>query len=64
MKATERVLVKLGSIARHTEEFLETWEASGDVTFDREAIRGLLADPEVVALMEDMDRRALLPVKR
>jgi hypothetical protein len=54
------VLVKLGSIARHSEEML----SPGGHDFDRQAIIGLLADPEVQEWMDAADRLALLPVPR
>lgn len=54
------LLIKLGSIAVHVEELL----APGGHSFDRQAIEGLLADPEVVTFRAEMDAQALLPVKR
>lgn len=54
------VLVKLGSIAVHVEELLSPTGHG----FDKLALDQLLKDPEVVAWLKDMDRLALLPVKR
>lgn len=53
-------LIKLGSIARHAEELIDP----GGHPLDAEAIRGLLADPEIIAVLDALDRLALLPVKR
>ena len=60
--------VKLASIAVHAEELLEElqggrtdWNA---VQFDAGAIRGLLQDGEVEALLLDLGQAALLPAKR
>lgn len=55
-----KLLVKLGSIAVHTEEYL----SPGGHPFDREALKALLADPEVIAWRKEMDAAGLLPVKR
>ena len=54
------VLCKLGSIARHVDEFL----SPGGHDFDRVEIGVLLRDPEVRAWMAEMDAAAMLPVKR
>lgn len=54
------LLVKLGSIAVHAEEFLEP----GGHEFDRTAMEQLLKDPEVLAWRKQMDALALLPKKR
>lgn len=54
------LLLKLGSIARHAEEYFGP--TSSEV--DRGAIESLLADPEVVEWMKAADASALLPVKR
>ena len=51
--------IKLMSLAVHAEEFIETGEV-----FDRVAIEGLLADPEVKTVRAEMDEMALLPLKR
>lgn len=54
------LLVKLGSIMIHAEEALSP---KGHY-FDAEAVRSLLADPEVVEWRQAMDAAALLPKKR
>lgn len=51
---------KLGSLVVHIEEFLSP---QGD-PFDADAIRGLLADPEVQTFVEALRALALVPVKR
>jgi hypothetical protein len=57
---TATLLVKLGSLMVHAEELLEP----GAHELDAEAIRGLLADPEVRAWRQLMESAALLPLKR
>jgi hypothetical protein len=60
LKPSASVLVKLGSIAVHAEEFL-----SDDAhAFDRVAIHTLLLDLELRAWLREMGKMALLPVKR
>jgi len=54
------LLVKLGSFVVHVQE---ADSASGH-EFDWAAIRGLLADPELLDWLEAMDAMALLPEKR
>lgn len=54
------VLCKLGSIAVHAEEMM----SDDGHAFDRHAIQSLLDDREVKAWLAEMDRLALLPVKR
>lgn len=54
------LLVKLGSIAVHADEMLS---ADGH-DFDRIALQGLIADPEVVAWIKVMDAAAMVPKKR
>lgn len=53
------LIIKLMSLAVHAEEFIETGES-----LDAAAIQGLLNDPEIVRTRENLDRVALLPVKR
>lgn len=53
-------LVKLGSIARHVEEYI----SSGGHQLDIIACDSLLKDPEIHQWMQDMDKLALLPLKR
>ena len=60
LKPDATVLIKLGSIAVHADEFL----SSDGSHFDAEAIRGLVADPEVADWLKQMDAMAFLPKKR
>jgi len=54
------LLIKLGSIAVHAEEFM----SSDGHEFDAVILRGLLDDPEVQAWRIEMDAMAFLPKKR
>jgi hypothetical protein len=54
------LLVKLGSIAVHVDEML----SSLGHNVDREAIKQLLADPEVATWIEQMTDEGMLPVQR
>lgn len=60
LKPSIRLLVKLGSIAVHVDEYLSPQGHE----FDKEALRQLLADQEVSAWIAEMGRQAFLPVKR
>lgn len=60
LRPSAALLVKLGSIAVHAEEFLS---AEGH-EFDAATITGLLDDPEVREWRASMDAMSLLPVKR
>lgn len=60
LKPDAALLVKLGSIAVHADELTGV----DGHTFDREAIRSLVTDPDVVTWVKAMDAMALLPVKR
>ena len=60
MKKPTPLLVKLGAIAVHAEEF---FSPTGH-QFDRNAIEGLLADHEVQQFLHDPDMRVFLPLKR
>jgi hypothetical protein len=60
LQPSTALLVKLGSIARHAEELL----SPGAHPFDADAIRSLLADPEVREWFEAADALALIPVAR
>ena len=60
LKPNLSLIVKLGSIMVHTEEML----SSKGHAFDAEALKALLADKEVVEWKKQMDKLALLPVKR
>jgi hypothetical protein len=55
------LLSKLGSILVHAEEGVLD---EGGHHFDLIVLRDLIADPEVVAWRQSMDRLAMLPVKR
>lgn len=59
-KPSITLLVKLGSIAVHADEML----SSNGHAFDRIALQGLLADPEIREWIEEMDRLAMVPKKR
>lgn len=58
--ASAPLLCKLGSILVHVEEGTS---ADGHA-FDVIALRSLMADPEVRAWLREMDKLALVPVKR
>lgn len=54
------LLCKLGSIVVHADEFTSPQKHN----VDRVAIRALLTDPEVKQWLMEMDKLALLPVRR
>jgi len=54
------LLVKLGSIAVHLDEYMSP---RGHI-FDRVAAESLLRDPEVKRWLKAMDKLGMLPVKR
>ena len=58
---TVSLLIKLGSIAVHTDELLGP---GGEPAFDKPAIQTLLEDPEVKEWIDIMTKQAYLPVKR
>lgn len=60
LKPQVTLLVKLGSIAVHADEFL----SPGGHEFDHVALHLLLRDPEVVEWLAEMDRMAMVPKKR
>jgi hypothetical protein len=60
LKPSMTLLIKLGSIAVHTDEILSVKGHE----FDRSALVSLLVDPEVVAWVNDATTVGLLPVKR
>lgn len=60
LKPAASLLVKLGSIAVHAQEYL----SPGGHPFDKDAMDPLFADPEVVAWIKQMDAMAFLPKKR
>lgn len=55
----DTLTIKLMSLAVHAEEYIETGEA-----LDAQAIIGLLDDPEVTQKRAELEKMALLPVKR
>ena len=60
LKPTPTLLIKLGSIIVHFDEF---FSAKGH-PIDKHTIDLLLTDAEVKAWLQDMDKLAFLPVKR
>lgn len=60
LKPSVSLLVKLGSIAVHAEELA----SPKGHPFDRDALKTLYDDPEVIAWRSAMDKMAMLPVKR
>jgi hypothetical protein len=54
------LLAKLGSIAQHIDEV----SGENGHEFDWVAIRSLLADGEVTAWLDQMDKQGLIPRKR
>lgn len=54
------LLVKLGSIAVHVDEFT----SAGGHEYDLTALKGLIADREVRAWLASMDANSFLPVRR
>ncbi len=61
LKPSAGVLVKLGSLAVHIDEYLSP---GGRPDFDGPAIRTLLTDPELGEWLSEMDKLAFLPKKR
>lgn len=55
------LLMKLGSIAVHADEFLFSGQGN---PVDKDALRTLLDDAEVKDALADLDRQALIPVRR
>lgn len=60
LKPSPSLLIKLGSIIVHQEEFLSTKGHS----FDKAALDTVRNDPEVIEWLEQMTNLAFLPVKR
>ena len=60
LQPTARVLTKLGSIAVHAQEFF----SPRGHAFDKLALEALLVDPEIEEWLAEMQRLALLPVRR
>ena len=54
------LLVKLGSIVVHVDEFL----SPHGHPYDKEVITGLLLDQDVLEWLQEMNKMAMLPVKR
>lgn len=54
------LLVKLGSIAVHADEFT----SPGGHEYDLQAMKQLLSDPEVTAWIASGTKAAMLPLKR
>lgn len=57
------LLARIGSVVVHVDEMLSETDPRA-AEFDREAIRGLLADDEVLAWLAEMLAMCLLPEKR
>lgn len=60
LKPAAGVLIKLGSLAVHTSEYLSPFGHR----FDRAAIQTLLDDKELIEWLAEMDKLAYLPKKR
>lgn len=60
LRTLRTLVLKLACIAVHAEEFL----SSDGREADRQAIMGLLRDPEVRAFLDDPANMVLLPLKR
>ena len=54
------LLVKLGSIVVHADEYV----GGNGHQFDLDAIKALVADREVLAWLASMDTKAFLPIRR
>lgn len=59
MKPNQGLLMKLGSIIVHLEEYIET-----DIHTDLKAAQALLEEAEVETWLKEMHAKGLLPVKR
>lgn len=59
-KQSASLMCKLGSIVVHVDE----GTSSDGHHFDMIALKGLIADPEVIAWIKAMQALALVPVKR
>lgn len=62
LKPPISLLVKLGSLIVHADEYLDA--AGHGHPFDKGAFDALLEDPEVAAWLEAMGKNALIPLKR
>jgi len=66
MNPSAQLLVKLGSLIVHQEEMADSL-ANKDLhaaDFDASAVKACREDPEVVEWLAEMNKMALLPVKR
>ena len=63
LKPSVTVLVKLGSLAVHIDEFLDPAAIRGH-EHDKAAMQTIMTDPEVLAWLGEMRKLAFLPVKR
>lgn len=59
----DSTLIKLASIAVHAEELIGETDPQA-AEFDKQTILGLLSDSHVSKLLDELGRKALLPVKR
>jgi len=66
LKPTTLQLIKLGSIAVHAEELIAMSDKGDAVAaqFDVAALRSLLQDPDIRAILDDEASAAFLPQKR
>lgn len=60
LKPSAQLLIKLGSIIVHQEELL----SANAHYMDKSALDSLMADEEVKEWMKEMNKMALLPLKR
>jgi len=60
LKPDAGLLIKLGSIIIHADEYL----SSDGHPFDKQTFDTLMKEPEVVEWLKEMDSLALLPKKR
>ena len=60
LQPSAQLLIKLGSIIVHADEFT----SDGGHELDLGAMRGVMSDPEVKEWLEQMNSMAFLPVKR
>lgn len=58
--AENSVIIKLASLAVHADEMLSPQGHQ----FDQETIKSILADDEVKRFLSEMDKLALLPLRR
>lgn len=58
------VLVKLGSLAVHADEFLNEATTATEQLADRTAMQSLVSDPEVQEFIKQMGAAGYMPPKR